>query len=154
MTRGGARVRSGPAANPNSLRQQRNQGDWISLPASGRSAPAPAWPLTRPSTRERTLWARLWSRPQAIMWEQLGLDMEVAMHVRTLVRAEDPGAPMDARKVIAAQGNSLGLTVGGLSSNRWRIVDDAVAAPAEPAAGEPESIESARERFRLAAGGG
>lgn len=157
MTSGGARVRSGPAAGPDSLRRSRpsDQATWRNLPASGREGPLPEWPLTRASTRERALWERIWSRPQAIMWEELGLFDEVALHVRTLAVAERPKAPIDARRLVQQQANSLGLTIAGLHGNRWRIVGNGSAATStgEAAPASEDDAESARDRFLLVVGG-
>jgi hypothetical protein len=45
MPKGGARTKSGPQPDPNALRRERDQGEWIELPPEGRSGPVPAWPL-------------------------------------------------------------------------------------------------------------
>jgi hypothetical protein len=103
--------------------------------------------------RERVLWERLWARPQAIMWEELGLAEEVALHVRTLALAERPKAPIDSRRLVGQQANSLGLTIAGLSSNRWRIVPDQQAAQGPSGPVDDADVESARGRFLLVAGG-
>jgi hypothetical protein len=34
------------------------------------------------------VWAGEWRRPQAVMWERFGQELEVALYVRCLVRAE------------------------------------------------------------------
>jgi hypothetical protein len=132
------------------LRRDRDKKDWTVLPAAGRAGPTPDWPLTRSTARERTLWERMWRRPQAIMWEQLGVFDEVALHVRTLALAERPKAPIDARRLIAQQANSLGLTIPGLHASRWIIAADAEA-PRPQAAREVDAT-SARDRLRLVVG--
>jgi hypothetical protein len=43
--RGGARVRSGPPANPDALRRERDGKEWTHLPAAGRKGEPPEWPL-------------------------------------------------------------------------------------------------------------
>lgn len=47
MPRGGARVNSGPAPDPNALRRDRKQDrdGWTTLPAKGREGATPPWPL-------------------------------------------------------------------------------------------------------------
>lgn len=47
MPRGGARLNSGPAPDENALRRDRpsDKAGWTVLPASGREAEAPGWPL-------------------------------------------------------------------------------------------------------------
>jgi hypothetical protein len=81
MPRGGARVTSGPPPDPNALRRDRasDKAGWTTLPAAGRAGKPPAWPLTEQTPREIRLWDDLWSRPQAVMWEKLGQEYEVAM---------------------------------------------------------------------------
>jgi hypothetical protein len=91
----------------------------------------------------------MWRRPQAVMWERLGIFDEVAIHVRTLALAERPKAPIDARRLIAQQANSLGLTIPGLHASRWIIADDE--APRQQAVREPDAV-SARDRLHLVVG--
>lgn len=154
MGSGGARARSGPAPDPNALRRERDQGEWTILPASGRTTPPPAWPLLGQSEREEELWERMWRKPQALMWERLGQELEVALHVRNLALVELPGAPVNLGTLVRQQQDSLGLTTPGLRANRWRIPGDEVAqrrgerpAPTGPAR------PSARDRLRGIAGG-
>lgn len=149
------RINSGPAANPNSLRRDRrtDQAGWTQLPASGRSGDAPEWPLSRTTAGERAMWAALWRMPQAIMWERNRLELEVARHVRAAMVADRAKAPTSLKALVQRQMESLGLTTLGMRALRWQIVDDAPAAASGEHA-EPESIESARDRFQLVAGGG
>src|SRR3954470_10344127 len=85
MPSGGARVRSGPPPDPNSLRSAaRDTGDWTTLPAEGRKGRAPDWPWSKQTRRETALWQREWKRPQALMWERQGQQLEVALYVRRL----------------------------------------------------------------------
>jgi len=147
--RGGARARSGPAPDPNALRRDRkeDQAGWVTLPAEGREGLAPEWPLTRAVKREAVLWEREWARPQAVMWERLGLEVEVALYVRSLAAAEKASAPVNARTLVRQQQEALGLSIPGLARNRWRI---AAAAEAASAARPPRKPSvSARERFTV-----
>jgi hypothetical protein len=150
MPQGGARSRSGPPPDPDALRRDRpsDQAGWIHLPAAGRPGEPPAWPLAKPTTRERTLWAAEWLRPQALMWESLGLVLEVAMYVRNVVAAEKPDASPPMRTLVLRQMDSLGLTVGGLARNRW-VIDDVAGAKPEPAREAPPARVSAKERLKL-----
>lgn len=64
MTRGGARVNSGPPPDPNALRRDRaeDKAGWTVLPAAGRSGRTPKWPLLPDPTDEverRVLVARV-----------------------------------------------------------------------------------------------
>ena len=96
MPRGGARNRSGPAADPESGRSERRGYSLTALPAEGYSGPVPDFPLPRRviwneywtgsgrdrervreldegatesvADRELELWAWLWRTPQACAW--------------------------------------------------------------------------------------
>ncbi len=153
MTSGGARARSGPAPDRNAVRNGRAGADWVRLPASGRKGEPPAWPLPRPTPREKAVWAAEWARPQAIMWEASGQQLEVAIYVRTLREAEKAGATSAMRTLLLRMQEHLGLSQPGLARNRWLIVDDAHVAGDQAAAaadGEraPIPISDARERMR------
>lgn len=148
MASGGARTRSGPAPDPSALRRDRDSKEWLKL-TGPRTGPAPAWPLPRPTKRELDLWELEWKRPQAVMWEANGQELEVAMYVRSFRQAEAPTAVVALRTLVRQQMDALGLTTPGLRANRWIIV-------------EPESIEqspqppagpSVKERLRVVQGG-
>lgn len=151
MTSGGARARSGPAPDRNAIRNGRAGADWIRLPASGRKGEPPAFPLPRSTKRERAIWADEWTRPQAIMWEASGQELEVAMYVRTLREAEQPKAAASLRTLLVRMQEHLGLSQPGLARNRWVIVDDSAMAEAA-AAGDsgagPIAISDARDRLQ------
>lgn len=144
MAKGGARARSGPAPDPDSLTQA--DGEWTILPASGREGDVPAWPLDRQTEREADLWVREWSRPQAIMWEHAGQQLEVALFVRSLVDAESAEASVAARTLVRQQMEALGISVPGMLRNRWRI--DAQQSEPVSAGVRP----SARDRLRVVGG--
>jgi hypothetical protein len=181
MAKGGTRARSGPPPDPMALRRDRpSDGDWIRLPAEGRKGNAPAWPLRSPTAlldhlltygkdgeptnsavvdrigkatakRELEVWRREWRRPQAVMWERLGLEVEVAFYVRALVWAEAPDAPVNLRTFVKQLQESLGISLPGLARNRWVIAD---AAPTPAAAPRARAGRSGRERFQVVTGGG
>ncbi|WP_231626418.1 hypothetical protein [Streptomyces apocyni] len=135
MPRGGARAVSGPAPDPRSLRSSKaaDKGGWRTLPAEGRQGEPPQWPLTTAAERELDLWDELWGKPQAVAWEDMGQELEVALFVRTLAEAERADARVDVKKMIRSYLDSLGLSVAGMNRNRWKI------APAE----EPEELAPA-----------
>lgn len=83
------------------------------------------------------LWRDMWARPQAVMWERLGQQIEVAMFVRKLGEAELPKASVELQKVVRQYLDSLGLSVQGMLRNRWKIA---------PAAGVPSQAPSAPRR--------
>lgn len=158
MPRGGARAVSGPPPDPDALRRNRpgDAAGWKTLPAEGRQGPPPEWPLVDVQPREWDLWLDLWSRPQAVMWEAMGQTYEVALLVRNLGEAEQPGARADVQKIVKQYMDSLGLTVQGMLRNRWKVADaQADTAPdkdAPPPASMPRR-RSARDRLKVVADG-
>jgi hypothetical protein len=75
-----------------------------------------------------TLWAELWSMPQAVMWERHRRHIEVAQHVDTLVAIQvGPAEGMKSdptptlRGLALRQQIALGLTADALNRLRWRI---------------------------------
>lgn len=153
MGKGGARVRSGPPPDPTALRRERDEGAWTVLPAEGRAGDPPRWPLLGQVDREAELWADLWRRPQALMWERHQLDYEVALYVRNLAMAELPGSPVNLSTLLRQQGDSLGLTMAGMLAHKWRVERDDQAAPVKPAAGGTARRASARNRLTVVPGG-
>lgn len=119
----GGHGNSGPAPDPNAMRRDRasDLASWVTLPESGREGLAPAWPLPRPTAPEKRMWEREWQRPQAVMWERLGLGDEVALYVRTFIRAQakDAAATLIGRAMQLQE--SLGLSTTGLARRRWTI---------------------------------
>lgn len=145
MSKGGARARSGPPPDPDSLTQA--DGEWTILPVAGREGDLPAWPLAQAIERELDLWADEWTRPQAIMWERQGQELEVALYVRSLVTAEAHNAPTNTRTLVRQQMEALGISVPGMLRNRWRIGD-------VPESGEEsEDVDDPRNRLTVVAGG-
>ncbi|MER7963596.1 hypothetical protein [Streptomyces ardesiacus] len=138
MPRGG-HAASGPPPDPNALRRNRKSdaAGWKTLPAEGRQGATPEWPLTEATGRESVLWEDLWAKPQAVIWEDMGQELEVALFVRTLAEAERPDARADIKKMIRGYLDSLGLSVSGMLRNRWKI------APGVEAAGDLVPLESA-----------
>ena len=124
MPKGGARTRSGPAPDPTALARERDAGEWIELPKAGRQGPVPVWPLTKPLKAESDLWAKLWTMPQAIVWERQRQEDEVAQYVRRFVEGTARGATVASGTLVRQLADSLGLTTPGLRSHRWKIVDD------------------------------
>lgn len=181
MTRGGARVNSGPPPDPNALRRDRkdDKDGWTTLPSEGRKGRTPRWPLTEdielqarrditaervdelefkasdapPAERkklearleklyldlrildrklelqlkvEKKFWAEMWRTPQAVAWDRLGWNRDVAQYVRHKVRGE-LGELKDAQEA-RQWSDRLGLNPASLLRLRWRIAPDALAA--------------------------
>lgn len=148
--KGGARARSGPAPDPNALARERDAGEWMILPATGRQEPPPEWPITDPTDRELELWAKLWRKPQALMWFRLGLEFEVGIYVRRLAEAEMHDARVNLSTLVRQMSDSLGLTTPGMRANRWKI--EAVAE--QPKTASTSSRGSARDRLKVVNGDG
>jgi hypothetical protein len=126
MVSGGARAHSGFLPDPTALRRDRpsdkaGQVGWTHLPAAGRQGDTPEWPLPRPLKREIALWTAEWKRPQAVMWEANGQELEVATYVRWFVRAEHHDAPVGLGTLVKQLQEALGLSLPGLARNRWII---------------------------------
>ena len=150
MSSGGARARSGPPPDPMALRRQRpGDAEWTTLPAEGRAGDPPMWPLAGESEREVKLWQALWAMPQAVTWDAMRQDLEVALYVRDLALFEQPGAPVNLGTLVRQQADALGLTIPGLRSNRWKIAQAAAEQPKRKPRVSASSRPSARDRFRV-----
>lgn len=152
MSRGGARANSGPPPDPNALRRDRKSDDagWRVLPHEGRQGDPPAWPLTESTKREDVLWAAEWARPQAVVWEENGQQVEVAMYVRALAEAEQIGASTNSRTLVKQLQEALGVSLPGMLRLRWKI--DKPAESGAKTSGSRRS-SSARDRLSVIAGG-
>lgn len=134
-----ARRGAGRPVDPNSVRSMlkgiAGKEDWLTLPAEGRAAPAPEWPLYEASADEMGLWERLWASPQAVVWEAYRLEFSVAMYVRTFFEAAEPKVPAALKTAALRMEGELGLSLPGMKTLNWRIGDASPAAPhAVPAA--------------------
>lgn len=157
MARGG-HAASGPAPDPNALRRNRpsDRSGWRTLPAGGRQGEPPQWPLTTAADREQDLWEDLWAKPQAVIWEEMGQALEVALFVRTLVEAEKPDARVDIKKQVRGYLDSLGLSVQGMLRHRWKIAPPEGQVVEEPSAAAEEPTarrRSARDRLKVVPSG-
>lgn len=152
MPSGGARVRSGPAPDPNALRRERDADDWVVLSPDGRVGRPPAWPLpTKASATELAFWRKLWKLPQAIEWERNQTFIEVGLYVRRVLEAQEHDSPAALSTLARQMGDSLGLTTVGMRANRWKIERT----PVEAEEAKPEGERaSARDRFRVVNGDG
>lgn len=145
MPKGGARVNSGAAPDPNALARERDAGEWTILPAGERKGTAPSWPLPDPADRELELWAVLWRKPQSLMWDRLSQELEVALYVRRLIEAEQPDSKVTVGTLVRQMADSLGLTTPGMRNNRWKIERvDGASSPAAKA-----QRESSRTRLKV-----
>lgn len=153
MPKGGARTRSGPAPDPAALRRDRDAGEWTILPADGRLGATPDWPMPEQAGREAELWEALWRKPQAIMWERYGQELEVALYVRRLAEAEQMESRVNLSTLVRQMADSLGLTTPGMRANRWRIDAGEAAAPA-PAKRAAAKRPTSRSRLKVVSDNG
>lgn len=123
MASGGARVRSGPAPDPNALRRDRDGKDWIQLPYEGRPGDAPEWPaeIPEPSVAETSVWVRLWKKPQALIWEADGVHDTVALYCRTFVACGEADASVARLTFLRQLADSLLLSIPSLHAARYTI---------------------------------
>lgn len=146
MVSGGARARSGPAPDPSALRRERkDDAAWVTLPAEGFTGDVPAFPLIDESRTESDLWSELWAKPQAVMWDRLGLKYQVAAYARAYVESTLPEASAGLKTAVLRMEGELGLSVPGMHSLRWKIAADELGERRESS--EPQR-ESARDRMR------
>jgi len=117
----------GPAPKPEAQQRRRGRGlgagAAMRLPSSGRAGDPPAWPLKRPTKRQRDLWARVWTTPQAVAWERLGWFDEVAIYVRLLAQCESPKCPAILLGERRQMADRLGLSPMSMLRLRWEITD-------------------------------
>jgi hypothetical protein len=147
----GGHGRSGPPADPNALRRDRKDDkEWVSLPAGGFDGEVPEFPLEDALTAETALWARLWRKPQAYMWAQLGLEFQVAAYVRAFLESVQERASAGLKTACLRMEAELGLSTVGMGQLRWKIAVDELAAHRE----EPQRSSSMKNRLKAVNGDG
>lgn len=154
--RGGARNRSGPAANPASGRSDRRGFKLTALPSQGYDGPVPEFPLPQASDREVAVWESAWRTPQACAWSMPSESWRtetVALWVRTKVRCEDPDAPASLLGQLHRFADQIGMTTAGLAEMGWSIAVDQVAERREETAAPAPARTSARDRLSVVNGG-
>lgn len=114
----------------------------------------PDWPLTEMSVREAELWADLWVKPQALMWERFGQELEVALYVRRLTEAELMDSRVNLSTLVRQMADSLGLTTPGMRANRWRITSEEPARPVTAGGRAAAARSSSRSRLKVVPGDG
>lgn len=128
----------GPPPDPNA-RRRNSKAPLVQLPAEGRSGPTPKWPLSKARKAEAEIWEELWSTPQAVAWERLGLGAirTVARYVRVLYEAEKPSATASIQSEARQLEDKLGLTPMSMLRLRWEVVADEVTERRDDKATEP-----------------
>ena len=177
MAKGGARNRSGPQADPTSIRSAERGLVLTALPSEGFTGNVPEFPLPRIARwyeyfvdkkkvrevddgatesfrdREIEVWAEQWRTPQACAWALESWRWPTIAEfcrLKTVVEMEP-----DANASLVAQlhrfRDQIGLTPAGLKENGWAIARDQVAAKA--AEKRPAKSSSARDRMKVVQGG-
>ena len=160
MPSGGARNRSGPAANENSERSDRRGFKLTALPAEGYDGDAPAWPLEpAANATERSYWERAWRTPQACAWSMQSESWRiptVARWVRLSVRCDAPDAGAAHLGQLHRFADQIGMTTAGLAEMGWKVTVDELAERRDEApTAEPtvEDDEMTARRKRAISGG-
>jgi hypothetical protein len=116
-----------PKENP--VRRNARVGPVV-LPAEGRKGNPPVWPIPGlQSLDEQLLWEQLWSSPQAVAWERMGIATcrEVARYCRLLIVAEGHSAKAADQAQATALADRLGLTPKAMRLLLWTVATDEVA---------------------------
>lgn len=160
MSSGGARNRSGPAANENSERSDRRGYKLTALPAEGYDGDVPAWPLEpAANATERSYWERAWRTPQACAWSMPSESWRiptVARWVRLSVRCDAPDAGAAHLGQLHRFADQIGMTTAGLAEMGWKVTVDELAERRDEApTAEPtvEDDEMTARRKRAISGG-
>ena len=153
MPKGGARNRSGPSMDPQSLRSADRGVVLTALPAQGHDGEVPDFPLPDASEREATIWEQVWRYPQAAAWKREPWRWNtVGMYVRTFVICEGSEATAADKGSLHRFADQIGLTPAGLKENGWAIAHDELG-PKRQESGAPKRT-SARDRMKVVPGGG
>lgn len=142
MASGGRRARSGPAPDPLSRTSLVNGREFTVLPLV-HGVVVPEFPLDEQSGFERRLWAALWVKPQAVMWDRLGLVVQVAAYVRAFAESVLPEASAGLKTAVLRMEAELGISTSGMLQNGWVL--EVPAADGAASAGESLGGESKRQ---------
>jgi hypothetical protein len=154
MASGGARIRSGPQPDPNSLRGASRAALKV-LPAKEFNRAHPPMPLPGATPREAELWDAAWKSPQAWVWiEEPWRWQTIALWVRRTAIAESGDATAADVAAMIRLGDQIGMTPAGLKENGWTIGGQkAPAAEGESKPGAPAAASS-KSRFKVINGAG
>lgn len=172
MSKGGARNRSGPPADPKSRTSERRGYTLTALPNEGYVDGAPEFPLPAARkfrwefedkrkfqvfdagatedarAREVELWDQVWTTPQACAWSLEPWRWNtVAMYVRTFVVCEGSDATAADKGSLHRFADQIGLTPAGLKENGWAIAPNQIAQKqADPAPTKGDEVGERRQK--------
>jgi hypothetical protein len=109
-----------PFKSPDQRRHAAPTPGFRQLPYVGRAGDPPDWPLDTPSAVEQRQWRKLWTLPQAVMWERMRCEDTVALYVRAFTKA----ALMDSEKMlneVRQLDAKLGISPRAMMDLRWEI---------------------------------
>jgi hypothetical protein len=178
MASGGARNRSGPQPDPNSLKSAKRGLSLTALPAEGYDGEIPPFPLPKIKVydvyfedklrvkkfdarntkarydRELELWTQAWRTPQAAAWSKEPWRWQtVAIYVRTMAVCESGDATAADKNSLHRFTDQIGLTPAGLRENGWKIAADQVAEKRAERAAPAPSTRGRLQAVRNAAAG-
>lgn len=178
MPSGGARNRSGPQPDPNSLKSAKRGISLTALPAEGYDDEVPEFPLPPAvvfdiwtddegrhkivdskatqarQERELELWAWAWRTPQAAAWSiEAWRWQTVAMWVRTSAICESGESTAADKNSLHRFADQIGMTPAGLRENGWKIATDQVATKRAEKTPTAPARPLARDRFKVVGGG-
>lgn len=153
MASGGARNRSGPQPDPNSLRGAGRAALRV-LPAKEFNRAHPEIPLPGATAREVGLWNQAWKAPQAWVWiEEPWRWQTIALWVRRCAIAESQDANASDVAAMIRLADQIGMTPAGLKENGWSLGSEKPAVEQGEKQSAPKQ-PSSRERFRVISGDG
>lgn len=147
MPSGGARIRSGPRADPSSERSERRGYSVTALPAEGFRGRIPKFSLPEPTDRELEVWRQLWRTPQACAWSmpsERWRHRTIELYCRLSVQCEAADAPASKLNQLHRFADQIGMTTAGLADMGWAVAEDEVAKRAQQKTERPASTNSAR----------
>lgn len=117
---------TGPAPDMTALNRERDFKTFTRLPKEC-TRPTPDWPIEvpDPSLAELSMWARMWTMPQAHVWHADRLYDAVALYVRQFVEAAKPRASSQLRINVRMAAETLLLSTGSMNAARYIIVESA-----------------------------
>ena len=113
----------GPAPSKSADQRRRNSPtpNFKQLPFEGRIGDAPIWPFGTPTLEQHKMWTRLWSLPQAVMWERMRCEDTVALYVLAYCHVVDHPTDDKMMNQVRQLDSKLGLSPRALLDLRWEI---------------------------------
>lgn len=146
-------IASGPPPAESVRRRNKERPETVILPADGRQAPAPLWPLkvaadTEVAEAEHGVWEELWKLPQATQWATTGWRRTLARYARLLVRAEFEDDLPRAQECRHLE-DRLGLNPLSMRRLFWQVDGEPVGMTPTPTRPIRRTSEDRRERVEM-----